>query len=199
MGNITIKEALKKSMQATKQYIDSKVITEEEMSIAIQNETQINAGELDAYLTGIFTEDRSVEEVAACMYYVEDVEGAPYNFVLNEDGFYESTNQGVNSSYSMCKVTIVNTIGAEVIFDCINSSQSAYDYGILSNVGQELAMNASTDRNWKYIFEYESSKNVKSISYGNISGVIYVKYKKDSSGHGDNDSLQFKVRFNKPL
>lgn len=167
--------------------------------LATINDTQINAGELDAYLNGIFTENRSVEEIAACMYYVEDVEGAPYNFVINEDGFYESTNQGVNSSYSMCKVTIVNTIGAEVVFDCINSSQSAYDFGILSNVGQELAMNASTDANYKYLFMSESSLDVKSINYGNVSGVIYVKYKKDSSGFGGNDSLQFKVRFNKPL
>ena len=41
-------------------------------------------------------------------YAVQDVEGASYGFMLGDDGYYVSTNHGVDSSAALCKVVINN-------------------------------------------------------------------------------------------
>ena len=44
-------------------------------------------------------------------------------------------------------------------------------------------------------FKGQTSQEVQTLDYGVISGTIYAKYIKDTSGDLYNDSLQFKVRF----
>ena len=132
---------------------------------------------------------------------VTDVEGASYNFVLNDAGYYESTNKGVANSAALCKLDITDLEDTtKVIFDCINSGEGNYDYGMISKINTTLGTTNSEDSasNLFVSFKGQSSTNVVTKSYpiNNVAACFFtLKFRKDGSGDQDNDSLQFKVRF----
>lgn len=134
---------------------------------------------------------------------INTVTNAPYAFALNDNGYYESANKGINSSYAMAKIVIKNVKGKKVYIDCINSGESNTDFGILSEVNKELLLNNTIDTaNVKKSFKGLSSTEIQTVEYDNAitTGAsetcsIYVKFRKDGSGSAGNDSLQFKVRF----
>ena len=133
-------------------------------------------------------------------YKVEDVSGANYNFILNADEYYESTNQKIQSSYSLCKVTFNIDTETEIAINYINSGESSYDYGIFSQLDKTLSLSNSDDgssgsTNVKMNCKGDSSLEVRTITYVIPQGehVIYLKYRKDGSADSGNDSLQFKI------
>ena len=131
---------------------------------------------------------------------VEDVEGASYNFVLNDDGYYESTNKGVDSSAALCKVNITDLEDSTaVVFDCINSCEFYSDFGLISNIDTTLSTSYNVDSTgvWvSFIGKSSTSVQTKTYSVDNVaSGYFTLKFIKDSSSAYGNDSLQFKVRF----
>ena len=132
---------------------------------------------------------------------VTDVEGASYNFVLNDAGYYESTNKNVGDSAALCKLDITDLEDtSKVIFDCINSGEANYDYGMISKINTTLGTTNSedSDSNLFVSFKGQSSTNVVTKSYpiDNVAACFFtLKFRKDGSGDQDNDSLQFKVRF----
>ena len=132
---------------------------------------------------------------------VTDVEGASYNFVLNDAGYYESTNKGVVNSAALCKLDITDLEDTtNVIFDCINSGEAGYDYGMISKINTTLGTTNSEDSasNLFVSFKGQSSTNVVTKSYpiDNVAACFFtLKFIKDSGGDQGNDSLQFKVRF----
>ena len=132
---------------------------------------------------------------------VTDVEGASYNFVLNDAGYYESTNKRVANSAALCKLDITDLEDtSKVIFDCINSGETTFDYGMISKINTTLGTTNSEDSasNLFANFKRQSSTNVVTKSYpiNNVATCYFtLKYRKDSSGDQGNDSLQFKVRF----
>lgn len=134
---------------------------------------------------------------------VNSVTNAPYTFTLNDNGYYESTNKGINSSYAMANIVIKNVKGKKVYIDCINNGESNTDFGILSEVNKELLLNNTIDTaNVKKSFKGLSSTEIQTVEYNDAitTGTsetcsIYVKFRKDGSGSAGNDSLQFKVRF----
>ena len=132
---------------------------------------------------------------------VTDVEGASYNFTLNSNGYYESTNKKVASSAALCKLDITDLEDtSKIIFDCINSGESSYDYGMISKINTTLSTTNSEDSasNLFVNFKGQSSTNVVTKTYP-ISAVaacfFTLKFRKDGGGDSGNDSLQFKVRF----
>lgn len=139
-------------------------------------------------------------------YTVSDI-STTYKFTLNEDtGYYVSGNKGKPSSYSLCQVNINIPYNNYIMYvDCINSGESDYDFGILSNLNQSLVNSYTADTSTTLVkksFKGLSSTSVQTVSYdlsvlsaGNH--FIQIKYRKDSSGNSGNDSLQFKIRFEK--
>ena len=132
---------------------------------------------------------------------VTDVEGASYNFVLNDAGYYESTNKGVTNSAALCKLDITDLEDTtKVIFDCINSGEANYDFGMISKINTTLGTTNSEDSasNLFASFKGQSSTNVVTKSYpiDSVAACFFtLKFRKDGSGDQGNDSLQFKVRF----
>ena len=124
------------------------------------------------------------------------VDVADYGFALNSSGYYESQNKGVNNSYALCRVNISNPLNKKLYFDCINSAESGFDYGLLGAVNQELAKDNTADAGVKQSFKKKSSTSVQTVEYDDATGncFIDVKFIKDSSSSSGNDSLQFKVR-----
>jgi hypothetical protein len=143
----------------------------------------------------------NVFETYPITFEIEAVDGATHGFLLNDDGYYESQNAGTASSYSVCKVSFYTDGTYNVYLDCINYAESKYDYGILSNIDTTLTLSYSADTtNVFKSFKGLSSSAVQTVDYGCPDAgdhFIYVKYRKDSSGNSNNDSLQFKVRMEK--
>lgn len=83
--------------------------------------------------------------------------------------------------------------------ECINSGESGYDFGIISNINQSLSLTNTEDSQVKKSFSREHSTTaVKIVDFGHLNIGIYfidVKYIKDGSVDSGNDSLQFKVKF----
>lgn len=126
-------------------------------------------------------------------WYVENVSGVTYHFKLNSSGYYESTNKSVNSSYSLCKLVISNPLGKNVTMTYINSGESNYDFGIVSNLNSTLSLSSSADSAYLLNCKGSSSTSAKTLSLGPVDGFYYIKFLKDGSQHSGNDSFQFKI------
>ena len=121
-----------------------------------------------------------------------------YPFELNTNGYYESTNKGHDSSYSYATL---NYQGFEnLVLECINSGESNYDYGIISQPDVLLSESIEDDgatgsTNVFHNFKGQSSTNPVQITIPSDKGshFITIKFRKDSSQAQGNDSLQFKV------
>ena len=121
-----------------------------------------------------------------------------YPFELNTNDYYESTNKGQRNSYSYATL---NYEGFEnLVLECINSGESNYDYGIISQPDVQLSESTSDDgatgstKVFKS-FKGESSTNPVQLTIPSDEGshFITIKFRKDSSQAQGNDSLQFMV------
>ena len=76
-----------------------------------------------------------------------------YTFNLNSNGYYESNNKGVQSSYALCKIqfNVVND-GSTITFDCICYGESGYDYGLFSQLDGTLTSSNTADSNAYFTF-----------------------------------------------
>ena len=96
--------------------------------------------------TYVYLNDEQIDDVLNLFSYeVQDVEGATYNFIMNDEEYYESTNQSKDSTYSICKV-VFNSVGErEITISCISYGESNYDYGIISQLNQVLSTSNQDD------------------------------------------------------
>jgi hypothetical protein len=119
------------------------------------------------------------------------------SFILNENGYYENENKGMEYSMSFCKVHIYNPGNLNVYIDCIQNSEHNYDYAILSKVNKFPLDNGEypMDDALEYDFYYENTA-LTSVNYGPVEGDIYICYRKgyDDGYNNTEDSFQFKVR-----
>ena len=149
--------------------------------------------------TFTYSKSVTVAETIPNNYTINQVENATYGFALNDSGYYESQNKGITNSYALCRLYFYINSGYRLKLNCINSSESGYDFGILSNVDTTLVLSNSADStNVFKSFKGSSSIDVQVVDYGEVAEgehTIDIKYKKDSSGNSGNDSLQFQVEF----
>ena len=129
---------------------------------------------------------------------VEQVSEATHGFTLNSNEYYESTNKGIAGSYSLCKLVFNATETKNILkLECINSGESNYDFGILSNIDTTLSLSSNEDSTNVYkSFKGQSSTKPVVITYPEATvgeHFIYIKYIKDGGGDSGNDSLQFRV------
>ena len=124
-----------------------------------------------------------------------------YGFKKNSSGYYVSGNKGIQSSYALCKITFTSATG-KIYLDCINYAESGKDYGMISKLNTPLAQSYSADSSSKLTKSFSSSSYNKSSTQTTVIDVtpyteqtIYVKYIKNSSTNRNNDTFQFKVRF----
>jgi hypothetical protein len=77
----------------------------------------------------------------------------------------------------------------------INSGESNYDYGIVSNLNKTLELSNYADSDCLLNCKGKSSTSEKTLSLGRVEGFYYIKYRKDGSNSEDNDSFKFKIIF----
>lgn len=147
-------------------------------------------------LDGVDVTSQAVhKKVDPASYAISDVSGASYNFTLNSNGYYESTNKGHASSAALCRVTFNLPVSATVNFYVINYAESTYDYGILGNIDQELSTSYTADSTYHWSGSGKQSADEQLVTYSMDAGesFVEVKFRKDSSQDSNNDSLQFRV------
>ena len=131
---------------------------------------------------------------------IEDVTGASHNFVLNDSGYYESTNKGVSNSYCMAKVVVNNaSLKDKIYIDIIQSSEAGSDYATISLINTDLFLGMGNDDTTIHTKLNSGSSVNKTIEYetnGLSNFYFMIKYRKDGGVNSGTDNLQFRVRFN---
>ena len=87
-------------------------------------------------------------------------------------------------------------VSGTITFSLINYAEATYDYGLLSNIDEQLNTNASADTSHVYWSgQNHNSASVQTVTYHMDAGdhTIDVKYFKDQYTDDHNDSLQFKI------
>lgn len=145
-----------------------------------------------------FDYDTGKKQEISINYTVENI--SEKGFELNDNQFYESTCQGISNGYSLCKVTFNNEQETPLKISYIDFAESNFDYGIFGNIDQDFSNDNSDEgetgsQKVKLNCKGQSSADTKELEYTIPAGehYIYIKYRKDSGGDADNDSLQFKI------
>ena len=114
-----------------------------------------------------------------------------YGFVLNENGYYESTNKGQHGTVAACTVTLQSANG-EAYLDVINHAETGKDYGVI------YALDSRTNKRYELKTSRQNKADVQSYTIelpDTQPHTLYITYQKDESGSSNNDSLQFRFRF----
>lgn len=122
--------------------------------------------------------------------------GTPHTFILGSDGFYQPTGKGVNSSYSMCRIMLVNTgPDSAVNMMWMQSSESGYDYGLVSKMDVALTKDASADSNVILNAVSKSFTTPQTLVLEVPHGTHFydIKYRKDGSVHSGWDMFEFQI------
>lgn len=133
------------------------------------------------------------------------VSGASYGFELNNNDYYESTNNGVNKSASVARINFHFNTRCLVTIEYINYAEDNYDYGMFGKIDTAVATDGLTassgssspsDSTSNYqLAMASSSSSTQTITYTIESGehFIDIKYGKDDATNSNNDSLQWKI------
>lgn len=144
---------------------------------------------LDEISTGNISVDGSFRVVA--------VDGAAYGFEKQADEYWKSTNKGVSSSCSVCKVVFNMNTDGTAVFDCINYAEAGYDYGVIGKVDTELSITNINDTSASIAKSFKDSSSSSAQTYSMVisSGehFVYVKYRKDNNKDENDDMFKFKV------
>lgn len=136
------------------------------------------------------------DSIKKSTYTVETVNEASFGFSLNSNGYYESSNKGVDNSASVCRVRFDLVSNSNIVFTCINYAEINYDFGILGKLDIGLNTTSGIDGVHEKIFKGSSQSETQTYTYNSVEAgnhFIDVKYIKDSSNSDYNDSFQFKI------
>ena len=127
-----------------------------------------------------------------------------YGFTRTSDGYYTSTNGGVNSSFAYAGFLINNVsslTSKKLILRCISYGEANYDYGVISILGTELETSTSitNDSNSGRIlksFKGQSSPDPVDVILNVPAGAFTAftfKYVKDTVSSSGGDYFKIKV------
>ena len=131
-------------------------------------------------------------------YIVASYADSSYSFTEQSNGYWQSSNKGVDGSYAICRVVLTVNKACDVVFNVINYAESNFDFGLFSYLDTQLIRSSEIDsNNVKQSYKGMSSSNVQTLTYADVSeGTHYidVKFRKDGSDFDGNDTLQFKIQ-----
>lgn len=139
-------------------------------------------------------EDNDDDAGMPTMYRVVNVNGAPYGFTSTSSLSYSSTNGGIQSSASICKLCIYNPNKEPIALSCVSSGENNYDYGIIGKRNTELDLTSSVDDSAKILKSFKGLKDQTiTVNLPEESGWYYIKYRKDGSQHDGEDEFRFTI------
>jgi hypothetical protein len=118
-----------------------------------------------------------------------------YGFELTDDGYYTSTNAGIDSSFSYGKFTFRSDEARTVILRCINYGEPKYDYGVISKIGVNLKKNNIPYNGEGILHEFynESSPEAVEISLDIPAGESFITFKYCKYSDVDENGDFFKI------
>lgn len=122
--------------------------------------------------------------------------GVTYGFEKTSDGYYTSTNAGIDDSFSYGKLTFNSLEAQTITLQCINHGENNYDYGLISALNSNLSQSNEADTaNVLYDFSGESSAEPVVISLDIPAGESFItfKYIKDASVNSESDYFKIKA------
>ena len=140
-----------------------------------------------------FHEEVKQEEPIAVM--VESL-GTTYTFIQDSDGYYKPTNTGVNSSFALARIQIVNSQDPKSIkLLWMQSTESGYDYGLVGQIDTALSQSTSADSNVLLNAQSQTVTTPRELLLEAPTGTHFydVKYKKDGSSHTGWDMFEFQI------
>lgn len=129
-------------------------------------------------------------------YSINDVSGAQHGFTLNANGYYESQNKGVDSSYAICRVNLTVTKQCTIAFECISDGEINFDYGIMGKLDTAQSLDQWVDTSQIHSNFKALDNSLYKTLYENVSvgsHFIDIKYVKDSSYSAGTDCFKFKI------
>jgi alpha-tubulin suppressor-like RCC1 family protein len=139
-------------------------------------------------------EDNNDDADMITMCRVVPVDGASYGFTNTNALSYRSTNGGVQSSASVCKLYIYNPNKKPVYLSCVSSGENNYDYGIIGKRNTELGLTYYVDSSDKILKSFKGLKDQSTIvDLPAESGWYYIKYRKDGSTNDGDDEFRFTI------
>lgn len=169
--------------------IDKKNVNKETILKAIPNEGQYFIGWYDGVVVGQLVVGEVIEEATYNQLQVT------YPLTLNENGYYQNSNQGKSSSYSIGRFNFNIEDETQILrIRYLQSSENSYDYGVVGTVDTALAQ--STANTGYTTFKGVTTTTEKEVFVSDISvgeHFIDIKYIKDGSGDTGTDTLQVKV------
>jgi len=141
----------------------------------------------------LFHEEVKQEEPIAVM--VESL-GTTYIFIQDSDGYYKPTNTGVNSSFAIARIQIINTEGPKTIkLLWLQSTESGYDFGLVGKMDVALSQSTTVDSDVILNAQSQTVTTPIELLLEAPTGIHFydVKYRKDGSGHTGWDMFEFQI------
>lgn len=138
----------------------------------------------------------SFETFSDFTYSINDVSGAKHGFTLNANGYYESQNKGVDSSYAICRVNLTVTKQCTIAFEGISDGEVNFDYGIMGKLDTAQSLDQWENTSQTHSSFKTLNNSSYKILYENVSvgsHFIDIKYVKDSSYSRGTDCFKFKI------
>jgi hypothetical protein len=129
---------------------------------------------------------------------VATASGASYGFTQSGNSWV-SSNTGQNGSAAVSVITLTIRNTATVTIDAVASSESGYDYGYLSDIGDTFSTSASTESSYKW---RGSGSDSSTVNYGTLQPgtyTIYAKYYKDNYSESGSDTFTFTVNISETV
>lgn len=122
-----------------------------------------------------------------------------YGFELDEDNYYVSKNNAINSSYSKCRLNIKTDVPITLEITSNSYSEKLHDYGLISKLDKTLSANNTADTSYEAKIASTSDTDYTTTSFDilgdDIEHFIELKYIKDSSVNKNNDNFKFKYNY----
>lgn len=126
---------------------------------------------------------------------LETPEGVTYPFTLSGN-YYQSTNQGKDSSFSYGKLWFWSDGVNPLVFEAQSYGESSLDHGIISTYDHDLTLSNSRDTN-NVFYTFSSNNNTSiTLTYSGIpAGLHYItfKFRKDGSTSSGNDCMRIQA------
>ena len=130
--------------------------------------------------------------------------GVVYGFARTSDGYYTSTNGGINDSFSYAGFLINNVSSStskKLILRCISYGEANYDYGVISILEKELETSTSITNDFNSgkilkSFKGQSSPDPVDVILNVPAGALTAftfKYVKDTVSSSGGDYFKIKV------
>lgn len=158
--------------------------------------TPIEDASIEEMITLIESEDVGYREIVDPTWTVENVPGSAYGFKKNENNnVWISQNKGYNNTAANAKIIFNNPAGQQVVLRYRCYAETSFDFGLIAPLNTVMGVGYADTVSGATKLTTSSGTFTEMDLTTATSGFYYIKYKKDSSDHLNEDNLRFELKF----